>query len=220
MSCSMPSLCSVVRSKKALLPFSPPTTGWGQGCSNSNLLSGSRKDTSVTAPLTFISRTRRMAMAHRCCSNISTPFASNTSCGGVGMVTTRRSLSKSTILSIPSLGKSWVWRCGMSPQSTAPSSPTMRVGASSVPLSSGRMNSGCAMWCLPALTMMRMPPPHLGSPVRRHSLACRNASCKLSSGPTRMSPADCALQQGLATDKRNNMKATFKYILILRIPLK
>ena len=114
----MPSRCSVVRSRKELLPRSPPMTGCGQGCSNSRRLSGSMKETSVTESLsTRMSLTRRMAMAQRWWTTISSggrlvlsavffeTKSRSTESGGVGMVMVRFSLLKDIMRSMPFVGR-------------------------------------------------------------------------------------------------------------------
>ena len=154
-------------------------------------LSGSMNVTMVLAPVTFISFTRRMAIAHRWCTTISRFFWLSTLRGGVGMVMVRASLSKLMMRSIfpSSFGWIWVCCCGMSPQMVAPFSPRMMVGDDAVPLSSGLMNRGSVKRWMPPLMIIVIPPLQRGSPVRRHSRACRSASCRLSLGVTMMSPA-------------------------------
>ena len=83
-------------------------------------------------------------MAQRWCTTISSPCAIclSTDSGGVGMVMVRVWVSKSSIRSIPVSGHSWVCCCIGSPQRMVPSWPWMMSGDASVPLSSGRKNSG------------------------------------------------------------------------------
>ena len=85
-------------------------------------------------------------MAQRWCTTISRFFARRTRRGGVGMVMVRACASKSISLSIPSRGHNRVCAWRGSPQSTAPASPRIRVGLSSVPLSSGRIIRGSSRW--------------------------------------------------------------------------